>query len=244
MTFEYRDADGDKLTVQPAVGAPYLHFRTSPSGCAVPVDRAEEVVAGVRDAARQASGQQPEAETTLRDRLRRAVCEASGFAWDSEMLEPDEYGDHADAVLAVLAEHEAASRRYELLPQGKDFTPAVGVQDATQPTTDETGPHVRAVEYAVNCLPEDDINANGFEIRVQYRGAGRYAVIRHGEMCLGADGTWDFGVKEYDRGEDWLNAHRFDLDTALRMAREHAPHVTVNGHTVADALRLAAGAES
>lgn len=38
----------------------------------------------------------------LRDRVRRAVCEAEGFAWDSSMLEPDEYGDVADAVLAVL----------------------------------------------------------------------------------------------------------------------------------------------
>jgi hypothetical protein len=38
----------------------------------------------------------------LREALRRAVCEAEGFAWDSDMLEPDEYGDHADAVLAVL----------------------------------------------------------------------------------------------------------------------------------------------
>lgn len=38
----------------------------------------------------------------LRDRIRRAVCEAEGFAWDSDMLEPDEYGDHADTVLAAL----------------------------------------------------------------------------------------------------------------------------------------------
>lgn len=42
------------------------------------------------------------AEAALRDRIRRAVCEAEGFAWDSDMLEPDEYGDHADAVLAAL----------------------------------------------------------------------------------------------------------------------------------------------
>lgn len=42
--------------------------------------------------------------TTLRDRIRRAVCEAEGFAWDSDMLEPDEYGEHADAVLDVLPE--------------------------------------------------------------------------------------------------------------------------------------------
>ncbi|WP_404974764.1 hypothetical protein [[Kitasatospora] papulosa] len=40
--------------------------------------------------------------TPLRDRIRRAVCEAEGFAWDTDMLEPDEYGEHADAVLAVL----------------------------------------------------------------------------------------------------------------------------------------------
>jgi hypothetical protein len=38
----------------------------------------------------------------LRDRIRRAVCEAEGFAWDSDMLEPDEYGEVADAVLSVL----------------------------------------------------------------------------------------------------------------------------------------------
>jgi hypothetical protein len=41
-------------------------------------------------------------QTALRDSIRRAVCEAEGFAWDSDMLEPDEYGDVADAVLAVL----------------------------------------------------------------------------------------------------------------------------------------------
>lgn len=46
--------------------------------------------------------------TTLRDRIRRAICEAEGFAWDSDMLEPDEYGDVADAVLAVLPGTAAA----------------------------------------------------------------------------------------------------------------------------------------
>lgn len=42
------------------------------------------------------------ADTDLRDRIRRAICEASGFEWDDDGLEPDEYGEHADAVLAVL----------------------------------------------------------------------------------------------------------------------------------------------
>ncbi|WP_097922075.1 hypothetical protein [Streptomyces sp. wa1063] len=43
-----------------------------------------------------------------RDRIRRAICEAEGFAWDTDMLEPDEYGEVADAVLAVLADGAAA----------------------------------------------------------------------------------------------------------------------------------------
>ena len=102
--------------------------------------------------------------------------------------------------------------------------------------TDIPEPTVMAVEYTVNCLPEDDYDSFAFEVRVQYRGNGRYAVIRSGDLCLGADGTWDHGVKEYDRGDDWLNAHRFDLDTALRLAKEQAPLVTVNGHTVTDAI--------
>jgi hypothetical protein len=38
----------------------------------------------------------------LRDRIRRAVCEAEGFMWNTELLEPDEYGEVADAVLSVL----------------------------------------------------------------------------------------------------------------------------------------------
>jgi hypothetical protein len=68
--------------------------------------------------------------TALRDRLRRAICEAEGFAWDSDMLEPDEYGDHADAVLQVLD---------ELLPERKDFAAlAAGQPDPT--TADDPTP--------------------------------------------------------------------------------------------------------
>lgn len=98
-------------------------------------------------------------------------------------------------------------------------------------------PHVQPTAYTVNCLPEDDINASVYAVNVEYRGEGRWAVTRHGS-CLGSDGEWDFGVKPYDRGDDWVATHRFDLDTALKLAREAAPHVTVNGHTVAEALAL------
>ena len=46
----------------------------------------------------------PADRAALRDRIRRAVCEAEGFMWNTELLEPDEYGEVADAVLAVLPE--------------------------------------------------------------------------------------------------------------------------------------------
>ncbi|MEW1754120.1 hypothetical protein [Streptomyces angustmyceticus] len=99
-------------------------------------------------------------------------------------------------------------------------------------------PTVKAVRYTVTCLPEDDINSHVFAIDVVYRGAGRWAVQRGEHACLGSDGTWAQGVKEYDRGDEWLNAHRFGLETALKLARDAAPHVKVNGYTVADAIAM------
>jgi hypothetical protein len=55
-----------------------------------------------RTAKREAAPSAP-ADQNLRDRIRRAICEASGFTWlPDELMEPDEYGEHADAVLAVL----------------------------------------------------------------------------------------------------------------------------------------------
>lgn len=72
-------------------------------------------------AARQTAGHD-DTGPTLRDQLRRAICEASGFTWDTDMLEPDEYGDHADAVLKVLG---------ELLPERKAFTAPTTADDPT-----------------------------------------------------------------------------------------------------------------
>lgn len=76
---------------------------TTPTGRAMTMreirDRLGHVQPGTTD-------QQPvtaPAGTELRDRIRRAICEASGFTWlPDDLMEPDEYGEHADAVLAVL----------------------------------------------------------------------------------------------------------------------------------------------
>ncbi|MEU0979085.1 hypothetical protein ABZ488_07680 [Streptomyces griseus] len=62
----------------------------------------------VADVQQAAAPPAPADRAATRDRIRRAICEASGFDWDPDTLEPDEYGEHADAVLAVLAADAAA----------------------------------------------------------------------------------------------------------------------------------------
>lgn len=110
---------------------------------------------------------------------------------------------------------------------------------------------VQATAYLVSCLPEGDEQRH-FSVTVEYRGDGRWGVFRHAHCCLGADGEWSYGYSwgdrhgpatdaewdAYNAGRDaWIDAHRFDLDTALDLARAAAPLLTVNGHTVSDALR-------
>lgn len=65
MTFCYTDPDGDRLHVTPTTrfGKPAISLRNAradiPKGAAVhiPLDRVEEVIAGIRDAARQAASE-------------------------------------------------------------------------------------------------------------------------------------------------------------------------------------------
>jgi hypothetical protein len=93
----------------------------------------------------------------------------------------------------------------------------------------------RCTKWVVNCLPEDDINAPAFELQVAYRGRGLWAVLRHG-ACLSNTGEWDWEHIPSERADEWLATHRFDFNTALDLAKEAAPKVIVNGHTVTEAL--------
>jgi hypothetical protein len=98
-----------------------------------------------------------------------------------------------------------------------------------------TDAYAIATRFTVNLLPETDINSHLFEITVEYRGNGQWAVLRHGR-CLSQDGEWDYEMRPSEREDDWIAAHRFDMDSALRLAKEAAPAVTVNGRTAAEAL--------
>lgn len=102
-------------------------------------------------------------------------------------------------------------------------------------------PTVQPTRYTVSCLPEGHDDRWTFTVQVRYRGSGRYAV-EHTIRQYGADGTWSYEPDWAEDGSDdkaedaWLDAHRFDHDTALRLARELAPTLTYRGRSVADAL--------
>jgi hypothetical protein len=102
----------------------------------------------------------------------------------------------------------------------------------------------RVTEYKVSVFPDRMANskdrmaaseADTWSLTVAWRGQNRWSVMRFSE-CLGADGEWDWEAGPSSREDDWLAAHRFDLDTALRLAAEHAPKVTVNGITALEIL--------
>lgn len=97
-------------------------------------------------------------------------------------------------------------------------------------------PRVQPTSYTVSCLPYDDINAESYSIRVDYAGHDRWAVRQRGSRCLAADGKWEWEPIPSEHDDDWLAAHRFDLDTALRLAKEQALLVKVNGRTVEQVL--------
>jgi hypothetical protein len=96
---------------------------------------------------------------------------------------------------------------------------------------------VKATNYTVSCVPEGDINRSGFTLNVAHRGNDTWAVIDT-PYCLSTEGTWEYEHIPSERTDEWIASHRFDLETALRLANEHARLMTVNGHTVSDALRL------
>lgn len=136
-------------------------------------------------------------------------------------------------------------RGSDLMPNPEDVVPvAVAMDDrfpeGVPPGTAEDGPEwdrvaVRVAAYTINALPEDHDAAHHFEIRVEYRGDGMWAVTRWRE-CLSADGTWDHEPLPSSRTDDWLAAHRFTEADAVRLAKQAAMAVRVNGSTAEDLL--------
>lgn len=89
----------------------------------------------------------------------------------------------------------------------------------------------RISRYTVNATPEGWEN-HLWEISVEASspiGGTVLWVVRWMGQCLNRDGGWDLEPIPSSRTEAWLKAHRFDLETALRLAEAAAPDVEVNG---------------
>lgn len=99
-----------------------------------------------------------------------------------------------------------------------------------------TEPTVRATRYTVCCLPDDHDLAHAMTIRVEWRGGDRYAVLNRLDYALGTDGEWEWEPRPSERHDEWIATHRFDLGTALRLAKEAAPKITIQGRAPADFL--------
>lgn len=92
-------------------------------------------------------------------------------------------------------------------------------------------PEVRVTRYEVSCIPEDHETRFSLTVAVECRGRGKWAVL-NAPYCLGSDGEWEYEMRPSERDDEWLATHRFDLETALELAKREAPLMRVNGWTV------------
>lgn len=96
-------------------------------------------------------------------------------------------------------------------------------------------PTVQVIQYAVCALPEEIEDRGLFEVRVEWRGRGLWAVARH-QQCLSSSGEWDWEMRPSEREDEWLAEHRFDEETAIKLAKEASLRISVNGWTVEKVL--------
>ena len=88
-------------------------------------------------------------------------------------------------------------------------------------------------QYAVSMLPLNAEERDMFEIKVQWRGRGLWAVTRH-SSCQNSAGAFAYEPSPSNRDAEWLDDNRFTLGDALDRAREACQHIIVNGHHVSD----------
>lgn len=97
---------------------------------------------------------------------------------------------------------------------------------------------IRIAKYAVSCLPRTHRSYWHFTVWVVERAPSEWEVRADGTVH-DADGNPSWGPLPLEDREAWQARHRFDLDTAVEIAKQIAPTLTVNGVTVADILARA-----
>lgn len=102
--------------------------------------------------------------------------------------------------------------------------------------------HVLATAYSYSIFPIGHDWRRHFEIKVEWRGQGRYA-ITDGHCCLGRDGEWDYEPLNSERTDEWLDEHRFTLEEAQELAAKVAPTLKIKDLTALDILNRTTDAE-
>jgi hypothetical protein len=98
-------------------------------------------------------------------------------------------------------------------------------------------PDMTVTQYTVAILTEADcVDWFAWDIYVEKRGRGRWAVSRGGGIVLSDEGRWVVEPINSERTDEWLDHHRFDRHTALRLAGEQALTLRINGYTAQDIL--------
>lgn len=82
-------------------------------------------------------------------------------------------------------------------------------------------PHERPTRYEVSAVPFDHPEASELTVRVELRGNGLWTVQWRGQ-CYSTDGRLDMEPLASARTPEWLAAHRFPLDEAMRQGRQLA----------------------
>lgn len=108
--------------------------------------------------------------------------------------------------------------------------------------TTENGVRTIAISYEVTIWPEgcSGMDSAMYCCSVVHSGYGNWSVRRGSASSdapvLGRDGQWHYENLPSGRTSEELAEHRFDVVTALGMAREMAPKVEINGLTAEQAL--------
>jgi hypothetical protein len=101
---------------------------------------------------------------------------------------------------------------------------------------------VTVTSYKISIWPEgcSGMDSAMYCCSVVHSGYGNWSVRRgsgsSNAPVLGADGQWHAERLPSERTRKELAEHRFDLDTALKLAHEMASRVTLNGLTAEEAL--------
>jgi hypothetical protein len=91
----------------------------------------------------------------------------------------------------------------------------------------------QVTEYRVSAAPLDHPEGWRFALIVRWNRTGTWMVTDGASPpdYMGADGLWSWESGVDRDAEGWRDAYKFDLETALRIAREAAPKVVINGWT-------------